>query len=71
MELHTPWENIEMDFSEEGAESYVLQMREFGECIQSGKEPETGGREALQALAVIEAMAESATIESAIGIREI
>ena len=32
----------QMDFSEEGAESYMLQMREFGDCIINRTEPETG-----------------------------
>lgn len=71
LEIHHPWEVIEMDFSSEGAESYILQMREFGECVRTGARPETGSKEALQALAVIEAMAESATIEGAIEIKEI
>ena len=71
LEIRHPWEVIEMDFSSEGAESYVLQMKEFAECIRTGARPETGGKEALQALAVIEAMAESATIESSIEINQI
>jgi predicted dehydrogenase len=54
-----PKETIEEDFSSEGAESYILQMREFGECVLRGVQPETGGREGLRALAVIEAMVKS------------
>jgi predicted dehydrogenase len=49
-------EAIDEDFSTEGAGSYILQMREFGECVLQGKQPETGGREGLRALAAIEAM---------------
>jgi predicted dehydrogenase len=47
------------DFASEGAKSYILQMREFGECVLGGKRPETGGEEGLRALAVIEAMVRS------------
>ena len=54
-----PKETIEENFSSEGAESYILQMREFGECVLRGVQPETGGREGLRALAVIEAMVKS------------
>ncbi len=48
------------DFSEEGAESYMLQLREFGDCIINHTEPETGGDVGLKCLAVLEAMYESA-----------
>jgi len=54
-----PKESSEEDFRNEGAESYILQMKEFGECILQGKQPETGGNEGLRALAVIEAMTRS------------
>lgn len=64
-------EEIEEDFSTEGAESYVLQMREFGECVLNGKKPETGGEEGLRALAVIEAMAKSANTHSIIDVKDI
>lgn len=47
------------DYSGEGFGSYVEEMAEFGECIRSGKKPETGGKEGLEALAVIEAMIQS------------
>jgi predicted dehydrogenase len=52
-------ESIHEDYSSEGAGSYILQMREFGECILQGKKTETGGTEGLRALAVIEAMVKS------------
>lgn len=60
MEVMEPAKVVEEDFSQEGAESYILQMREFGDCIADNRQPETGGREGLHALAVIEAMALSA-----------
>jgi len=47
------------DFTGEGAESYELQMREFGDCVLNNRLPETGGEAGLRALAVIEAMAQS------------
>ncbi len=50
---------LEEDFSSEGQASFVEEMNEFGECVQTGKKPETGGEEGLMALAVIEAMTES------------
>jgi predicted dehydrogenase len=34
-------------------------MREFGECILRGTQPETGGEQGLRALAVVEAMVKS------------
>ena len=54
-----PKETIEEDFSSEGAGSYILQMREFGDCVLQRKQPETGGEQGLRALAVIEAMVKS------------
>ena len=54
-----PKETIEEDFSSEGAGSYILQMREFGDCVLRGVQPETGGKQGLRALAVIEAMVKS------------
>lgn len=50
---------LDEDFSSEGQASFVEEMNEFGECVLTGKKPETGGEEGLQALAVIEAMSES------------
>ncbi|MBM4160013.1 MAG: Gfo/Idh/MocA family oxidoreductase [Ignavibacteria bacterium] len=61
----------EEDFSSEGAESFVLQMREFGECILRGMKPETGGDEGLMALAVIEAMLRSVQTNSVVELRDI
>ena len=64
-------EAIEEDFSNEGAESYILQMREFGECIVHGKQPETGGEEGLRALAVVEAMVKSVENHAVVELNEI
>ena len=47
------------ELGNEGLESYVLQMEEFGACILHGTRPETGGEEGLHNLAVIEAMIRS------------
>lgn len=66
-----PHESHEEDFRDEGAESYILQMREFGECILHHRTPETGGQEGLNALAVIEAMTRSVAEERHIAIRDI
>ena len=46
-------------------------MREFGECVGSGKTPETGGEEGIRALAVIEAMVASVTKRSVVEVDEI
>jgi len=61
----------EEDFHQEGAESYELQMHEFGECISRGTQPETGGQEGLLALAAIEAMSLSVTSGRSITIQEV
>lgn len=61
----------EEDFSAEGAESYILQMREFGDRVRDGAQPETGGEEGLRALAVIEAMVASVNRRVAIDVDEI
>jgi 1,5-anhydro-D-fructose reductase (1,5-anhydro-D-mannitol-forming) len=61
----------EEDFSTEGAESFILQMREFGECVVSGKKPETGGEVGLQALAVVEAMVRSIQTHATVEIDEV
>jgi len=50
---------LDEDFASEGAASFVEEMNEFGECVLTGKKPETGGKEGIIALAVIEAMVES------------
>ncbi|MEW6510947.1 MAG: Gfo/Idh/MocA family oxidoreductase [Bacteroidota bacterium] len=59
------------DFSTEGAESYILQMREFGECVLTGRAPETGGEEGLRALAVIEAMTQSVARAAVIDVQSL
>jgi predicted dehydrogenase len=46
-------------FPNEGAESYILQMKEFGDCIQNGLCPETGVEVGVHALRVVEAMMQS------------
>jgi predicted dehydrogenase len=66
-----PKETIEEDFSTEGAESYILQMREFGECVLRGGQPETGGEQGLRALAVIEAMVMSVENHSVVELSDI
>ena len=55
----------------EGAGSYNLQMQEFGDCILHHRAPETGGREGLRALAVIEAMTQSVAHSMMIRIADI
>jgi predicted dehydrogenase len=62
---------LEEDFAQEGSASYELQMREFGECISGGRQPETGGQEGLLALAAIEAMSLSVTSGRSITIQEV
>ena len=64
-------EAIDEDFSTEGAGSYILQMREFGECVLQGKLPETGGREGLRALAAIEAMVQSVENHTVVELNDI
>jgi predicted dehydrogenase len=56
---------------QEGAGSYNLQMQEFGNCILWNQEPETGGREGLRALAVIEAMTQSVAHSKTIYVADI
>ncbi len=60
----------EEDFHER-AGSYALQMQEFGECILLNRQPETGGREGLRALAAIEAMTQSVATGRTIRIADI
>ena len=62
---------LEEDFQMEGGESYQLQMREFGECINASKQPETGGEEGLYALAAIEAMSLSVSSGRNVTIHEV
>jgi predicted dehydrogenase len=64
-------ETIEEDYSSEGVGSYILQMREFGDCILRGTQPETGGLEGLRALAVVEAMVQSVEHRSVVEISTI
>ncbi len=59
------------DFSGEGYASYVEEMTEFGECVRSGRKPETGGKEGIEALAVIEAMVKSIKTRRVINVRSI
>lgn len=49
----------EHDFSAFGRESYDLQMADFGHAVRQGTAPVSDGWSGLQALAVVEAMAES------------
>ena len=62
---------LEEDFSSEGQASFVEEMNEFGECVLTGKKPETGGEEGLQALAVIEAMVHSLKTRKVIELKDI
>jgi predicted dehydrogenase len=55
-------------FPNEGADSYMLQMKEFGDCINTGSRPETGIDEGIHALAVIEAMMQSVRTDAAIDV---
>jgi predicted dehydrogenase len=66
-----PKETIEEDFSTEGSGSYILQMREFGECVLKGLQPETGGEEGLRSLAVVEAMGRSVENHAVVEMKEI
>jgi UDP-N-acetylglucosamine 3-dehydrogenase len=47
------------DYSDEGLESFILEVEEFGDCIRTGQKPETDGKVGLQALAGVEAMTNS------------
>ena len=53
-------ESIPEDIEVETPNPIAEEFREFGECILSGKRPETGGPEARAAVAVLEAAVESA-----------
>jgi predicted dehydrogenase len=59
------------DFSGEGAESFEHQMQEFGDCILTGRKPETAGEEGLRALAVIQAMTESLARSAVIDVEQL
>ncbi len=69
----TQWEKTveQEDYSGEGAESYYLEMKEFGDCILGDVEPETNGEVGLQALAVVEAMLVSAEEGKAIEVMSV
>ena len=71
VELINPVKAFDEDFKQEGMESYVLQMQEFGDCVLHNKQPETGGEEGLHALAVIEAMSQSVATGRIITIQEV
>jgi predicted dehydrogenase len=66
-----PKGTTEEDFNSEGANSYILQMREFGDCVLRGVQPETGGSQGLRALAVIEAMVKSVENHSVVELNNI
>ena len=55
-----PARRRQLDFSDEGYESFVLQMREFARCALDGDTPESSGENALEALAAVLAMEDSA-----------
>jgi predicted dehydrogenase len=59
------------DFPTEGANSYMLQMREFGECILHGTAPETDGDTAVRALAAIVAMTRSVETRSTLSLTDL
>lgn len=59
------------DYSDEGLESFILEMEEFGECISKGTSPETDGTVGLQALAVVEAMTVSVETGKVVGVSEV
>jgi predicted dehydrogenase len=44
------------DYSDEGLESFILELEEFGDCVLKGTRAEADGVVGLQALAVVEAM---------------
>jgi predicted dehydrogenase len=64
-------EVLEEDYLQEGAQSYMLQMREFGDCIIHHKQPETDGEVGLCALTMIEAMTRSVATGRNVTIHEV
>jgi predicted dehydrogenase len=62
---------VNEDFPTEGSASFTEEMEEFGECVLTGKKPETGGEEGLRALAVIEAMVHSLNTRKVIELKDI
>jgi predicted dehydrogenase len=61
-DARTP-ETVE-DFSAHSHESYRLQMAAFARAVQGGEVPETDGWTGLQALAVVEALQQSAAVDA-------
>ena len=59
------------DYSDEGLESFILELEEFGDCILKGIKPETDGMVGLQALAVVEAMTLSVEIGQVVKVSDI
>ena len=64
-------ETKDEDFPNEGTRSYTLQMKEFGECVRTGRQPETDGPGGLRALAAIEAMTRSVAERRTVSISEV
>ncbi len=64
-------EFTDYDFSDEGMESYILEMKEFGDCIIGGTKPEIDGETGLRALACIEAMLRSYETGRVVEVEEI
>jgi len=61
--------NVEK-FRDDGAQTYLEQMREFGECVLNGRVPETDGEVGLRALAVVEAMRRSVESEAMVPVND-
>jgi predicted dehydrogenase len=68
---HIEYTVDEEDFSDEGMESYISEMTEFADCIINRTEPETGGVEAIEALAAVEAMSDSIKTGKSIRLKDI
>ncbi|MRR12926.1 Gfo/Idh/MocA family oxidoreductase [bacterium] len=58
-------------FRDQGEQSYVEQMREFGECVLNGRVPETDGEVGLRAVAVVEAMRASLESSALVSVNDI
>jgi predicted dehydrogenase len=59
------------DYSDEGLESFILELEEFGDCIRTGRQSETDGVVGLNALAVVEAMTVSVETGQVVKVSEI
>jgi predicted dehydrogenase len=59
------------DFSDEGLESFIFELEEFGDCIRTGRKSETDGAVGLRALAVVEAMTVSVETGRVVKLSEI